>query len=52
MEAGAARSQSFDHLRENSIGLPQVLLHNPDRIFTPTEVDDIDRYPPPAVTPV
>ena len=23
-----------------------------DRIFTPTEVDDIDRYPPPATTPV
>jgi hypothetical protein len=22
------------------------VLENPDRIFTPTEVDDIDRYPP------
>jgi hypothetical protein len=28
MEAGAARSQSFDHLRENSIGLPQVLFQS------------------------
>ena len=28
------------------------VLENPDRIFTPTEVDDIDRYPPPATTPV
>jgi amino acid transporter len=28
MEAGAARPQSFDHLRENSIGLPQVLFQS------------------------
>ena len=28
MEAGAARSDSFDHLRENSIGLPQVLFQS------------------------
>jgi amino acid transporter len=28
------------------------VLENPDRIFTPTEVDDIDLYPPPATTPV
>jgi amino acid transporter len=28
MEAGAARTQSFDHLRENSIGLPQVLFQS------------------------
>jgi amino acid transporter len=28
MAAGAARSQSFDHLRENSIGLPQVLFQS------------------------
>jgi amino acid transporter len=28
------------------------VLENPDRIFTPTEVDDIDHYPPPATTPV
>src|SRR4029453_3959744 len=28
MEAGAARSRSFDHLRENSIGLPQVLFQS------------------------
>jgi amino acid transporter len=27
------------------------VLENPDRIFTPTEVDDIDRYPP-TTTPV
>ena len=28
------------------------VLEDPDRIFTPTEVDDVDRYPPPATTPV
>jgi amino acid transporter len=104
MEAGTAPSRSFDHLRENSIGLPQVLfqsithmapgaaiafsilfsvgfagpalplsvllaliactlvavsigqlarndvLENPDQIFTPTVVDDIDEYPLPAAT--
>ena len=27
------------------------VLENPDRIFTPTEVDDIDSYPP-ATAPV
>lgn len=28
MEAGSARPDSFDHLRENSIGLPQVLFQS------------------------
>src|SRR5919198_5505760 len=28
MEAGAARTRSFDHLREGSIGLPQVLFQS------------------------
>jgi amino acid transporter len=28
------------------------VLENPDRIFTPTVVDDIDQYPPPATNPV
>jgi amino acid transporter len=28
MEAGSARTHSFDHLRENSIGLPQVLFQS------------------------
>jgi amino acid transporter len=28
MEASAARARSFDHLRENSIGLPQVLFQS------------------------